>query len=65
MVFTFLVLVEKDTNMKNFDWKIINGFTSTNLIWIRIYGLKHGISLTRKTITIDWWKIKILKAKGA
>jgi len=62
--------------MRNFDYKIIYGFTSKNLIWIRVGYLKYGIAIKRTPLLFSerygytkyfglpfGWRIEILRAK--
>lgn len=64
--------------MRNFDWKILYGLISRDLIWIRIAGLKYGIAIKRtKMLFLErngftWylplpcgWRFTVLRAKGA
>lgn len=60
--------------MENFDYKIFYGMIAKDSIWVRIFGLNCGISLTktpllfserygyRKYIKIFGWRIHWLKA---
>ena len=63
--------------MKNFDYKLIYGFTSKNFKWIRIGWIKYGIVLKKTPLLFSerygytkylklpfCWRIEILKANG-
>jgi hypothetical protein len=62
--------------MRNFDYKLFYGLIAKEFIWIRIIGLKFGISLTKKmplfserygykkSLKLFGWRIQWLKAKG-
>jgi len=60
--------------MRDFDYQIIYGFTSKNLIWIRIRYIRWGIeidknplpsgrNIKRRRLKIFGWYFSFLKAK--
>lgn len=63
--------------MRNFDWWIVYGLISSNLVWIRVAGLNYGLAIKKtemifserighaKYLSLPFgWRITALKAKG-
>lgn len=64
--------------MRDFNWKILYGFTSKELIWVRVAGVKYGVAIKRTRLTFSernghtrylrlpfGWRLEVLRAKGA